>query len=91
MQTANIGYELVDSPLGTLPFRDRRGLRRLQGHSFRIRNGDKVLVNCPLWFGSRAAARGCAEDMVRKVTDDLKRRGFKVEVFTGASASATPN
>jgi hypothetical protein len=70
----NLGVELVSGE---------------QGYSFRMlkiragSNRPEIVrsMNCPLWFRSKAAAEGCAKDLIRYVMTRLQMSGFKVEKF----------
>jgi hypothetical protein len=77
--------EIVESPIGGNVFKDKEGTKHLQGYSFIIKSATKTYVDgrqYELWFQSQAAARECANDVMRRVMDQLRQQGQRVEGFT---------
>ncbi len=77
--------EIVESEIGGHVFKDKEGTKRLQGFSFLIKSSEKTYVDgrqYKLWFESQAAARECANDVMRRVMDQLRSQGQRVEGFT---------
>ncbi len=77
--------EIIESPIGGQTFKDKEGTKCEQGFSFIIKDATKTYVDgrqYKLWFRSQAAARECANDIMKKVMDGLKAQGNRVEGFT---------